>query len=164
MTARSVLAAILVSLAVAAPAPAGEFDDDDDMAQRTSLFAARVNETPEQVEALARELGMRQHAAQFTEIDRGEIGRLKRKEEELELRYRIAALRTERSFARRSRDRRQLDDLEQAIHREKQKLAKMQKRHRAEARAEKKQDPFAFEEVPSLGPELQRRDVPEDRI
>lgn len=157
------LATVLVSLALVASASAGEFDDDEDPLPRGSLFSGKVNETPEQVEALARELSMRQHAAEFTETDHGEIGRLKRKGEELELRYRIAALRTERAFARGNGKKRDLEDLEQAIHIEKQKLTRMQKRHRDEASKERKQDPFAMDDVPSLSPRLSRRDVPEDR-
>lgn len=164
MTARSVLCALLMSFALACAAYAGEFDDDDDIQQRASLFQPRVNETPEQIEALARELSMRQHAARFTQTDHGEIGRLERKEEELQLRYRIAALRVERGFARKNGDRREVGKLERSIHREKHKLAKMRGRHRQEAAAEKKADPFAMDELPSLSPRFQKREVPEDRL
>jgi hypothetical protein len=163
MTRRSVLSALLVSFALAGAACAGEFDDDEDLPHRASLFQPRVNETPEHIEALARELSMRQHAAKFTQTDHGEIGRLDRKEQELQLRYRIAALRMERGFAKKHGSKRDVMDLEASIHKEKQKLAKMKARHRKEATAEKKADPFAMDEAPSLSPKFLKSQVPEDR-
>jgi hypothetical protein len=164
MTRRSVLSALLVTFALASAAFAGEFDDDDDIAHRASLFQPRINETPEQIEALARELSMRQPAAKFTQTDHGEIGRLQRKDEELQLRYRIAALRLERGFARKNGSRRAVMDLEASIHKEKQKLAKMRARHRQEDAAEKKSDPFAMDELPTLSPKYLKKTVPEDRL
>lgn len=163
MIGRSALRAVFVSFALATAACAGEFDDDEDVAHRASIFQGRVNETPQQVEALARELAMRQHAAKYTTTDSGEMGRLKRKEQELVLRYRIAALRLERGFSRSNGDKSELVKIEQAIHAEKRKLARMKKRHREEQLAEKKSDPMQMEELPSLSPKFEGRDVPEDR-